>query len=68
MIAEYIAQNIFYINKSTNESFSEVREKVKPEKSGNLELFDSLSQTGSTTYRICPAKCYILQDFSVYIL
>lgn len=68
MTAEYIVQNIFYQNKTINESFSKIREKVKPEKSGNLELFDSLSQSGSTTYWFCPAKCYTLQDFSVYTL
>lgn len=44
MTAEYIVQNIFHQNKTTNESFSKIKEKVKPEKSGNLELYDSLSQ------------------------
>lgn len=49
MIAEFKAQNIFYQNKTTNLNFIKIRERVKPEKSGNLVLFNCLSQTGNTT-------------------
>lgn len=51
--------------KIIDESISKIREKVKLEKTVNLELFDTLSETGNNTNNL---SCQMLHTVGLFTL